>query len=148
MIYFFNLKPNDYNGLPELNVLFPDYNSNSGFPFSNSNSGFPKILSEEEVKHLFFEAGYSTYDMEDEIQQLGGLDEYFQKYGNLPLYYAVYVIIVDQSMISSSGFTLKDYLNEWIDQSMIGYNSDGTPEKLVKEIKGFGVPWLKEIFYY
>lgn len=139
MIYFFNLKPNDYNGLPELNVLFPD---------SNSNSGFPKILSEEEVKHLFFEAGYSTYDMEDEIQQLGGLDEYFQKYGNLPLYYAVYVIIVDESMISSSGFTLKDYLNEWIDQSMIVYNSGSTPENLVKEIKGFGVPWLKEIFYY
>ena len=117
------------------------------FPDSNSNSGFPKIPSEEEVKHLFFEAGYSTYDAEDELQRLG-LDGYFQKYGNLPLYYAVYVIIVDEPMISSSGFSLRSYLDEWINQSMIGYTSGSTPENLVKEIKGFGVPWVEEIFYY
>jgi len=139
VIYFFNLKPDDYNGLPELNVLFPD---------SNSNLGFPKIPSQEEVKHLFFEAGYSTYDAEDEIQQLGGLDGYFKKWGNLPVYYVIYVIIVDESMISPSGFPLKSYLGEWINQFMIEYNGDRTPENLVKEIKEFGVPWVKEIFYY
>lgn len=136
MIYFFTLKPNDYNGLPELDVLFPD---------SNSNSDFPKIPTEEEVKHLFFEAGYSTYDAEDEIQHLGGLDKYFQKYGNLPVYYAIYVIVVDEEIISSSGFSLRDHLGELI--NLMEYRVIfGGPEGLVKEMKDS--PWVKEIFYY
>ena len=136
MIYFFNLKPNDYNGFPELDVLFPD---------SKPNSGFPKIPTEEEVKHLFFEAGYSTYDMDDEIQQLG-MDGYFQRFGNPPVYYAIYVIVVDEAIISSSGFSLRNHLGELITEMEYGVRLNGGPEALVKEMKDS--PWVKEIFYF
>lgn len=129
MIYFFNLQPDDYNGFPEIADLFPVPDSN-----------FPKIPTEEEIQQLFWQAGYSAYDMDQEIQQLGQ-NGFFQQYGNYPAYYAIYVMDVDDMNHPSN---LKEFFKEDLREMFFG-NRNIYPKTLVDEIKEF--PWVKTIFY-
>lgn len=130
MIYFFNLQPDDYNGFPEIADLFPVPDSN-----------FPKIPTEEEIQQLFWQAGYSAYDMDQEIEQLGK-NGYFQQYGNYPAYYAIYMMDVDDINHPSN---LKEFFNEDFIK-MFGYDySYMYPEDLVDKIKE--IPWVKNTFF-
>ena len=130
MVYFFNLQPDDYNGFPEIADLFPVPDSN-----------FPKIPTEEEIQQLFWQAGYSAYDMDQEIEQLGK-NGYFQQYGNYPAYYAIYMMDVDDINHPSN---LKEFFNEDFIK-MFGYDySYMYPEDLVDKIKE--IPWVKNTFY-
>lgn len=130
MVYFFNLQPDDYNGFPEIADLFPVPDSN-----------FPKIPTEEEIQQLFWQAGYSAYDMDKEIEQLGK-NGYFQQYGNYPAYYAIYMMEVDDINHPSN---LKEFFNEDFIK-MFGYDySYMYPEDLVDKIKE--IPWVKNTFF-
>lgn len=130
MVYFFNLQPDDYNGFPEIADLFPVPDSN-----------FPKIPTEEEIQQLFWQAGYSAYDMDQEIEQLGK-NGYFQQYGNYPAYYAIYMMEVDDINHPSN---LKEFFNEDFIK-MFGYDySYMYPEDLVDKIKE--IPWVKNTFF-
>lgn len=130
MIYFFNLQPDDYNGFPEIADLFPVPDSN-----------FPKIPTEEEIQQLFWQAGYSAYAMDQEIEQLGK-NGFFQQYGNYPAYYAIYMMDVDDINHPSN---LKEFFNEDFIK-MFGYDySYMYPEDLVDKIKE--IPWVKNTFF-
>ena len=130
MVYFFNLQPDDYNGFPEIADLFPVPDSN-----------FPKIPTEEEIQQLFWQAGYSAYDMDQEIEQLGK-NGYFQQYGNYPAYYAIYMMEVDDINHPSN---LKEFFNEDFIK-MFGYDySYMYPEDLVDKIKE--IYWVKNTFF-
>lgn len=130
MVYFFNLQPDDYNGFPEIADLFPVPDSN-----------FPKIPTEEEIQQLFWQAGYSAYDMDQEIEQLGK-NGYFQQYGNYPAYYAIYMMEVDDINHPSN---LKEFFNENFIK-MFGYDySYMYPEDLVDKIKE--IYWVKNTFF-
>lgn len=83
-ILIFSLLPNDYNGAPEINDVFPSI---------NPGEKFPMIPSEDEVFSAWSSAGYNSF-------QLSGYDddqEYdmFKAYGDFEIYYAVYCIVID-----------------------------------------------------
>ena len=83
-ILIFSLLPDDYNGAPEINDVFP---------YINSREKFPMIPSEDEVFSAWSSAGYNDFQSSgyDDDQEY----DMFKSYGDSEIYYAVYCIVID-----------------------------------------------------
>ena len=92
-VIFISLGPDDYHGAPEVDTIFPS---------TDSHSEFPTIPDKEWVFRTWLESGYNSFnqgdwdgdiDNEEEVEE--GKKEYFELYGDLPLYYATYMIVMN-----------------------------------------------------
>ena len=123
---FMTLIPGDYHGYPAIHETFIT---------GESGGNFPKIPTEKEVFDAWLISGYSDFAASG-----GGTEEdksdLFQTYGNKPLYYAIYFIIIDGSADMES---VLDEIKDWIDglMNIEGEGEDpATVVKILNDIEG------------
>ena len=129
-IIIFSLLPDDYHGSPEITDIFPS---------KSPGGNFPMIPSEGEVFSAWSAAGYNSYQMggsgEDDED---GEEEYgmFQQFGNMEIYYAVYLITIDDS--SKRDRILSDIRDQAEEE--VYANTDGdakmSQDDFIKMLKG------------
>ena len=129
-IIIFSLLPDDYHGSPEITDIFPS---------KSLGGSFPMIPSKDEVFSAWSAAGYNSYQMggsgEDDDD---GEEEYgmFQQFGNMEIYYAVYLITIDDS--SKRDRILSDIRDQAEEE--VYANTDGdakmSQDDFIKMLKG------------
>jgi hypothetical protein len=130
---FISLHPDDYHGAPEVDTVFP-----SSIPGGFSGDVFPTIPSREEVFNDWLAAGYNAFDTgwdgdfdnPHEVEE--GQKETFELYGDMPLYYATYMIVMNdelnpQEIIENINYDIQE-------ESYNGNNLD--PDDFVKLLNG------------
>lgn len=111
---FISLLPDDYHGAPEVHSVFP-----SSITADFSSDVFPTIPSKENVFDNWLAAGYNAFDMgwdgdfdnPHEVEE--GQKETFELYGDMPLYYATYMILMNdelnpQEIIENINYDVQD----------------------------------------
>jgi hypothetical protein len=108
-VYFIKFLPDDYHGAPKLSSICPP-------------DQFPSVPDYYEVLQAWCSAGYNAYayrdeddDYDEEQDEDDDLEErYFNDYGNMGMYYAIYMISIDgRPRIMNNIIELLDSLSEY-----------------------------------
>lgn len=111
-VVFITLRPDDYHGSPEWDSVFPP-------------DPFPSIPDRNYIFDLWSKAGYNSWSMGDFETE----EEAFEQYGDSPIYYAVYLLILENKKVLED---LRSELQEFWDESC---DSTIKPDKLAKWFK-------------
>jgi len=104
-VFFIKFLPDDYHGEPEIDTIFPP-------------DRFPVMSTYDEIFEAWCRAGYNAYSYREEEEDYDeDADEnpdterrYFDLYGDMPMYYSIYMVLADnESVFDSVAEHLSDF---------------------------------------
>lgn len=121
-VVFISFGPDDYHGSPQISQACPP-------------DPFPEIPTEEQIFDSWCEAGYNAFYWKDEDPDTENDTEWesFQKFGNFPFYYYVYMLQIGDTKVLEE---ISSAIGDAIIEEQLYQSEQITQEKIVSIIEG------------